>query len=721
MDDAVVRISQVSKILLERHMVAKQIRLRIGAARFLSSYCYLFFSFLFLATSAFSEPQPVLTEETVTLRADQVTLSEDNILTAEGNVELTRGKELLKATKLIFIDETEEVFVEDPVMFLEGQTINISGDEGELDLEMQAGLIKAANILVDEKLKIRAKEVFMEGGEVDRANDIWRVTTCEECKSKNPLWHFSASSAVRNSDRSQIMYKNVVLRVKGVPVAFTPYLRLPDPRISRARGFLMPSFEASSKLGTGIRIPYFVPFEQDKDLLLTPLLSNQTNTLEYRYRQAYQNGNLIIIGALSKDALYPDDWRYYLKANGSFVLDSGYHLNFQAGKVSDDGYLGDYGYYSKDKFETYIAMNKEEFQGPGNFKQSVKFVRNDFFDNTNETEVTISADYSQSISQNFLPGQVSGSVGFTTSASKGRDEQVTPLMSEINSKLTHNYATQIGKRLELSTLAETQLSILRNPENEKSSDPESRLMSKVGLVARLPFYHLGTKVSHTFEPMFTLSYGDQSSDVAFEPFRASSNVNVGELHRPSSVSGFSEEWKGWGGSLGLNYLADWQLGYNFRLSAGIPIVQNPSEGSVFAGGPSNDSFAYVLGGAFSTPKIMSVGAKALFNSDRELVNATSKIGFNFALGNNWLANASSNYNHLGDHQVNSEISLSTAFRDWKVTAKQSYLDGLRDIFEASATYEDECTRFVVGMNNRFSSIGSSGSVQTFSVSIQLKR
>ena len=62
----------------------------------------------------------------------------------------------------------------------------------------------------------------------------------------------------------------------------------------------MPSFEASSKLGTGIRIPYFVPFEQDKDLLLTPLLSNQTNTLEYRYRQAYQNGNLIIIGALQK-------------------------------------------------------------------------------------------------------------------------------------------------------------------------------------------------------------------------------------------------------------------------------------------------------------------------------------------------------------------------------------------------------------------------------------
>ena len=50
----------------------------------------------------------------------------------------------------------------------------------------------------------------------------------------------------------------------------------------------MPSLEVSSKLGTGVRIPYFVPIKEDKDLLLTPLLSTETNTLEYRYRQAFE-------------------------------------------------------------------------------------------------------------------------------------------------------------------------------------------------------------------------------------------------------------------------------------------------------------------------------------------------------------------------------------------------------------------------------------------------
>lgn len=682
---------------------------------------HLFFSFLLLATSALCQSQTQSADGEVTLRADQVTLSKDNILIAEGNVEVTRGRQLLKATKLIFDDKTEEVFVENLVIFLEGQNINISGDEGKLDLEMRSGLIKAANILVDEKLKIRASEVFVEGGEVDRAKNIWRVTTCEECEAENPLWHFSARSANRNADRSQIMYENVVLKVKGVPVAFTPYLRLPDPRISRARGFLMPSLEASSKLGTGVRIPYFIPFEQDKDLLITPLLSSETNTIEYRYRQAYQNGSLKIGGAISKDKIYPNELRYYLKADGSFILANGYQFKFQTGKVSDDAYLGDYGYYSKDKFETLVSMSKEEKNGKGTLRQSAELVRKDFFDNTNETEVTIGADYSRAITQNLLPGQVLGSFGFTTSSSKGRDEQVTPFKSEVKSKLSHRYAKKIGKRLQISTLAETQLSVFLDPENENSRDPKSTVRSKAGFVARLPFYSSGQKVSQTIEPLFALSYGNQSSDIAFEPFRSIGVVNIGELHRSSQISGFSEEWNGLGASIGLNYSANWKSGYKLRISAGAPVVSNPSDNSIFESGFPHESVAYILGAAFSTPQIMNFNTKALFTSKGELVNAESNVGVNFSIGNNWLASANSSYGLLGDHQVNSELGLSTAFRDWNISAKQSYLDGLRDAFEASATYEDECTRFVVGMKNRFSSIGSSGSVQTFSVSIQLKR
>lgn len=685
---------------------------------------YLFVFFAFLTTAVSSQSLPL--DNSVTLLADKIKITEDNILIAEGNVEARRGNQLLKATKLIFDDKTEEIYVENITIFLEGQNTKILGSGGQLGLEMRAGLIQAANILVDEKLKISASEVYMDGGEVDRASNIWRVTTCKECEAKQPLWHFSARSADRNADRSEIMYKNVVLKVKGVPVAFTPYLRLPDPRISRARGFLMPSLEVSSKLGTGVRIPYFVPIKDDKDLLLTPLLSTETNTLEYRYRQAFENGNLTVSGAVSKDTIHPNELRYFIKADGSFVSASGYHINFQTGRVSDDGYLGDYGYFSEDKFETRVTLKKEEFDGKGNLKQTVELVRNDFFDNTTETEVTGSVGYSRPIAQNLLPGQVLGSLDFTTSSSKARDEQVTPFSSEATAKVSHSYAKQIGKRLEISTVAETELNISLDPENESPNDPQSQMKNKVGFVAKLPFSNTGNTISQTFEPVFTLSYGNQTADDAFELFRSSSVVNIGELHRPtedrpSGISGFSEEWEGYGAGLGLNYSAYWDSGYTIKVSTGAPIVSNPADKSDLGNGFPDSSIAYVLGGAFSTPELMSFDTMGLFSSKGELVNAQSNLGLSFSFGDNWLASATTRYDRLNDHQITSELNISTAIRDWKISGKQSYLDGQRDVFEASAIYEDECTRFLVGMKNRFSSIGSSSSVQTFSVSIQLKR
>ena len=117
---------------------------------------HLFIFLVLLANAASS--QSVAIDNSLTLLADKITLTEDSILIAEGNVEAQRGNQLLKASKLIFDDKTEEIFVENVTIFLEGQNTKILGDQGQLGLEMRAGLIQAANILVDEKLKIHDLE-----------------------------------------------------------------------------------------------------------------------------------------------------------------------------------------------------------------------------------------------------------------------------------------------------------------------------------------------------------------------------------------------------------------------------------------------------------------------------------------------------------------------------------------------------------------------------------
>ena len=44
-----------------------------------------------------------------------------------------------------------------------------------------------------------------------------------------------------------------------VSIAYIPYLRLPDPTVERAQGFLIPIVALTSNLGIGIKLPYFIP------------------------------------------------------------------------------------------------------------------------------------------------------------------------------------------------------------------------------------------------------------------------------------------------------------------------------------------------------------------------------------------------------------------------------------------------------------------------------
>ena len=150
--------------------------------------------------------------------------------------------------------------------------------------------------MLDNTIKIQSDEVRLKNGEIHSALDITRVTSCNECEDKEPNWFLSASSATRDIENSNIVYKNVLVRVKGVPIAFIPYLRLPDPSVDRARGFLVPEAVLTSNLASGLKVPYFIPIGRSSDIIITPYFSSKTKTLEYRYRKKFRNGDLTVAG-----------------------------------------------------------------------------------------------------------------------------------------------------------------------------------------------------------------------------------------------------------------------------------------------------------------------------------------------------------------------------------------------------------------------------------------
>jgi LPS-assembly protein len=157
----------------------------------------------------------------------------------------------------------------------------------------------------------------------------------------------------------QIYFQDAQLRIAGLPVFYVPRLRMPDPTLKRATGFLQPSIRSTSELGTGLAVPYFIALGDSRDLTVIPYVATKdAQTLGFRYRQAFDTGRIAVEGAVSSDQILPGETRGYLFASGYFVLPRDFNLSFGLQATSDNGYLLDYGISSQDVLTSFISADR---------------------------------------------------------------------------------------------------------------------------------------------------------------------------------------------------------------------------------------------------------------------------------------------------------------------------------------------------------------------------
>jgi LPS-assembly protein len=183
------------------------------------------------------------------------------------------------------------------------------------------------------------------------------ASSCRVCStSETPLWEIRARRIVHDSVERQIYFEDASLRIGGVPVFWLPRLRMPDPTLTRATGFLMPRVRTSSALGFGVEVPFFIRLGDHRDLTLRPhVASKGVRSLGLRYRQAFRNGRVTVEGAISRDRLLPGR-RGFLTVEGGFDLGRGFRLSFAGETASDRAYLIDYGISDKDRLDSRVEI-----------------------------------------------------------------------------------------------------------------------------------------------------------------------------------------------------------------------------------------------------------------------------------------------------------------------------------------------------------------------------
>jgi len=326
---------------------------------------------LFLSCAGASQAQ------LASLVADRVEIQSSTTIVAEGNVEMTFEGTRLIARRVTYDSSIDKLQIEGPLTIInpDGSTVLLASS-AEIDPAFRDGALKSARFVLDQQLQLAATEMVRVDG---RYTQLTRAvaSSCRVCdESETPLWEVRGSRVIHDAEEKQLYFDNAQIRLLGVPVFYAPRLRLPDPSLERSTGFLPPNPVFRSRLGTGIRIPYFVRLNDHSDLEFTPYLSGNTTTLETRYRREFTFGSLTIEGAVSQDDIR-DGTRAFTFAEAEFLLPRDFVLEADLWLVSDDEYLRDYSFSNADRLESGLTLSRtrdnDDFEASATVFRTLRF------------------------------------------------------------------------------------------------------------------------------------------------------------------------------------------------------------------------------------------------------------------------------------------------------------------------------------------------------------
>ncbi|MES2144807.1 MAG: LPS assembly protein LptD [Pseudomonadota bacterium] len=297
-------------------------------------------------------------QEQASLVADSLRIDSDSVLVAEGAVTILYKGRLLKASRVTYDQRADRLMIAGPIVLTDGAGTLILASQADLAADLSDGILQSARVVLNQQLQMAASRVMrIDGRYTDLGNAV--ASSCRVCGGNPvPLWEIRARRIVHDQVERQIYFDGAQMRLAGVPVFYLPRLRMPDPTLDRATGFLIPTVRTTSQLGIGLKLPYFIKIGDSADLTLTPYVSTkQAQTVELRYRQAFRTGSIEAVGAVSNDQIVAGG-RGYARVTGDFTLPGAFSLGFQFEETTDDAYLLDYGISDKDKLESNLVITR---------------------------------------------------------------------------------------------------------------------------------------------------------------------------------------------------------------------------------------------------------------------------------------------------------------------------------------------------------------------------
>ncbi len=320
----------------------------------------------------------------------KVSLNDNQSAVFSDGVELTHRDTLLSAPSATFSKTEQKMFADGGISYYSPQLkVSSSSFSARLD-DNNATMADADYRFISQAGRGYAREMRASSEQVSLKEASF--TTCPDGDNG---WALEAEDIQLNADDGWGEAWNSVVKIKGVPVLYLPYMTFPVSN-QRKSGLLFPKFGSSQKLGIDLQLPYYLNLAENYDATITPRYMSERGTqlkTEFRYLSEQDSGKLQL-ELLPDDQDKPADFgsRYlsHLEHRSDFAGNWRAQVDFT--DVSDDAYLSELGSDFNNQSDTQL-----------NRHASLSYFGSDLYSNIRLQGFEILGNYADNYSYAALP------------------------------------------------------------------------------------------------------------------------------------------------------------------------------------------------------------------------------------------------------------------------------------------------------------------------------
>jgi LPS-assembly protein len=695
------------------------------------------FRFLLAAVLALCLSLPALAQDQATLISDSIEITGDTRLIADGNVEVYFKGRRLAASRISYDQATDRLEITGPIVLTEDSgEVLILASQAELAADLSEGILTSARLVLNRQLQMAANKMTRVAGRTTTLETV-AASSCKVCESNpTPLWEIRASRVVHDEVERQVYFDNAQFRLAGVPVFYIPRLRMPDPTLKRATGFLMPSIRTTSDLGTGIKLPYFIVLGQSADLTLTPYITaRDSQTLDLRYRQMFRTGQIELNGAITRDDLVPGKTRGYLFVDGAFTLPLNFGLTIKGQTVTDPAYLLDYGIANLDRLDSRVEASRtrrNEFISA----RVISFqTLRESEDNTTIPSIIADLTFHRRFSLGPLGGE--GGLRFQThnhtrtstnpldgpdsdSIADGRD------LGRISARVDWRRSFLLPMGIEGTVLGEATADAYTVAQDATFEQQTTRTHGSAGVELRWPWIKAGANgATQVIEPVVQLIWSSSDEETLPNEDSVLVEFDEGSLFALDRFPGSDAVERGPRANVGISWTRHDPEGWTMGVALGR--VYREADLGQFGPGSGLDGTRsdWLAGVNFDLANGVAITARAVLDDDLDLTKGEARLSINGAR----TALATSMIWAVADPTENrpdptQEVTFDARRKlgdSWtgKLSGRYDFLADRGTVAGLGVEFLNECVRFDVSLSRRFTSSTSVSPTTDFALSLDL--